>query len=243
MQIIKLDATESTNSYLKAMVKDSVVGDFTVVLAKRQYGGRGQMDGKWDSEPGKNLTFSMLKKTKMLDLKQQFVFNMAVSIAVYDTLKALEIPRVKVKWPNDIMSGAYKICGILIENMVSGDKLKSVVIGIGLNINQTEFPGNPKASSLKKQTQKDFDLEKVFNKLLQNIKISIAKVESENYASIYEDYQSNLFRKGLASTFQNPNGSNFSGIIRGVNNNGKLQVQLEDDSLKDFDLKEIKLLY
>lgn len=243
MQIIKLDATESTNSYLKAMVKDNGVGDFTVVLAKSQYGGRGQMDGKWDSEPGKNLTFSLLKKTKMLDLKQQFVLNMAVSLGVYDTLNAFEIPRVKVKWPNDIMSGAFKICGILIENMVSGDKLKSVVIGIGLNVNQTEFPGNPKASSLKKQAQKDFDLEKVFKKLLQNIKISIAKVESENYESIHKDYQSNLFRMGLASTFQNPNGSKFSGIIRGVNNKGKLQVQLEDDSLKDFDLKEIKLLY
>ncbi|ASV31262.1 biotin--[acetyl-CoA-carboxylase] ligase [Maribacter cobaltidurans] len=243
MEIIKLDATESTNSYLKELVKRNTVQDFAVVVAKTQTKGRGQMDSSWQTEPGKNLTFSVLKEMSGFTLDKHFILNMSVALAVYNSLKSLQVPRIKIKWPNDIMSGSFKICGILIENIISGTDLKSAIIGIGLNVNQIHFPGNPKASSLKNKTQKDFDLDELLHALLQNLKSGLSNLEIGSTHEIYKEYQSNLFRRGVASTFQNMNGSTFSGIILGVSKEGMLLVQLENDTLQQFDIKEIKLLF
>ncbi|UWX54106.1 biotin--[acetyl-CoA-carboxylase] ligase [Maribacter litopenaei] len=171
------------------------------------------------------------------------MLNMAVSLAVFKTLRALEVSRLTVKWPNDIMSGSSKICGILIENSVVGASLKSVIIGIGLNVNQTVFPGNPKAASLKNKTGITYDLEDLLNKLLESIKSGLVLVESGDAEVIHQEYQSNLFRIGVASTFLSKEGIRFNGIIKGVENEGKLRVQLEDDTLKVFDIKELTLLY
>ncbi|PIB29852.1 biotin--[acetyl-CoA-carboxylase] ligase [Maribacter sp. 4G9] len=243
MQIIKLDATESTNTFLKDLSRTDIVDDYTVVWAKHQTKGRGQMDGSWQTEPGKNLTFSVLKKISGFQLEQHFMLNMIVSIAVFRTLAEFQIPKIKVKWPNDIMSGSKKICGILIENYLVGAALKSLVIGIGLNVNQTSFPGNPKASSLFNQTGQMYDLDLVLQRLLQNLKLGFAQFETGHSEDVFKEYQSLLFRKGVASTFQSRDGKMFSGIIQGVSGNGRLRVQLEDDSLAEFDIKEITLLY
>ena len=243
MEIIKLDATESTNSYLKELVKKNTVGDYTVVVAKNQTKGRGQMDGTWQSEPGKNLTFSVLKKMNGFRLDQHFILNMSVSLAIYNSLEALQVPRIKIKWPNDIMSGSYKICGILIENIASGSALRAAIIGIGLNVNQVQFPGNPKASSLKNQAQREFDLDRLLLVLLQNLKSGLTNLEIGNSQAIYKEYQSNLFRREVASTFQTPKGVTFNGIILGVSKEGKLLVKLENETLQQFDVKELKLLF
>ncbi len=243
MDIIKLDATESTNSYLKELVKKNIVGDYTVVVAKNQTKGRGQMDGTWQSEPGKNLTFSVLKKMDGFSLDKHFILNMSVSLAIYNSLEALQVPRIKIKWPNDIMSGSYKICGILIENIASGSALRAAIIGIGLNVNQVYFPGNPKASSLKNQAQREFDLDELLFVLLQNLKSGLTNLEIGNSQAIYKEYQSNLFRNEVASTFQTTNGVTFNGIILGVSKEGKLLVKLENDTLRQFDVKELKLLF
>lgn len=243
MQIIKLDATESTNTYLKDLVRHHNVKDFTVVMARYQTKGRGQRDGNWIVEPGKNLTFSVLKSFQNLRLNQQFILNMIISLAIHDTLKVFQVPRIKIKWPNDILSGSYKVCGILIENILTGKRMKFAVIGIGLNVNQISFPNNPKASSVAKQTGREHELEKILGILLNKVQEGIERIENEDFERIYDDYQSKLFRKGVASTFEHRNGSIFNGIIQGVTFDGRLEVLLENDSLREFELKEIKLLY
>lgn len=243
MQIIKLDATESTNTFLKELAKKGSLKDYTVVWAKNQTKGRGQRDGKWQTEPGKNLTFSVLKRMEDFQPNNHFELNMAVSLAVFNTLVQLKVPRLSVKWPNDIMSGSKKICGILIENSIVGTSLKSVIIGIGLNVNQTLFPRNPKASSLYNQTGQMFDLEELLNKLLDNLKAGLGSLENGFGEVIRQEYQLNLFRKEIASTFLSPEGESFNGIIKGVGKEGKLKVALEGNRLVQFDLKEISLQY
>ena len=243
MEIIKLDATESTNSYLKELVRQNTVRDYTVVVAENQTKGRGQMDGTWQSEPGKNLTFSVLKKMDRFSLDKHFILNMSVSLAIYNSLKVIKVPRIKIKWPNDIMSGSYKICGILIENIASGSELRAAIIGIGLNVNQAHFPDNPRASSLKNQTQRDFNLDELLLVLLQNLKSGLTNLEIGDSQAIYKEYQSNLFRRGVASTFQTKNGETFSGIVLGVSKEGKLLVKLENDTPRQYDVKEIQLLF
>ncbi|TFG78733.1 MAG: biotin--[acetyl-CoA-carboxylase] ligase, partial [Flavobacteriales bacterium] len=149
MRIVKLNAIDSTNCYLKGLMQTEALEDFTVVVANQQNSGRGQMGSKWTSEPGKNLIMSVLKIFNDLPAEQQFSLNVCVSLAVFDTLKSLEIPKLSIKWPNDILSGNLKIGGILIENSLLGTQIRSAIIGLGLNVNQTDFVDLPNASSLK----------------------------------------------------------------------------------------------
>lgn len=170
MRIIKLNAIDSTNAYLKSLVKSApFVSDFLTVWTPVQTAGVGQRGAKWESEPYKNLTFSILRKNKRSEIDSLFVLNMVVSIAVINYLKKIKIPDVQIKWPNDIMSHRKKIGGILIENTFSEGKLKYSVIGIGLNINQTHFKNLEKASSLKLLTEKEFSIELILKNLIQEI--------------------------------------------------------------------------
>ena len=139
MQIIKLDATGSTNDYLRSILSAKTLEDYTVVIAENQFAGRGQRGNSWVSEPGKNLTFSFLKRNLTLNPQNHFILNMGVSLALHDALSAIGVPGLTIKWPNDIMSGNSKICGILIENLISGAQIRHSIIGIGLNVNQTNF--------------------------------------------------------------------------------------------------------
>ena len=114
MKRIKLDATDSTNSFLKNLILSGPKEDYTVVMAKSQTNGRGQMGTNWESKAGKNLTFSVLKNFNYFKIGEQFTLNIIISIAVYNSLEALKIPNIKIKWPNDIMSVSKKLGGILI---------------------------------------------------------------------------------------------------------------------------------
>ena len=154
--IIRLDNVDSTNTYLSGIASNSPHG--TCVLADRQSAGRGQRGNTWESEPGKNLTFSVLLRPDGLHASQQFRISQAVSLAITDTLDGFlpEGIEAKVKWPNDIYVGNRKICGILIENTLCGAAIQHSIIGIGLNINQRDFLSDaPNPVSLYQLTRKD----------------------------------------------------------------------------------------
>ncbi|MET6991910.1 biotin--[acetyl-CoA-carboxylase] ligase [Sediminicola arcticus] len=246
MYIIKLNATESTNVYLKELFAEVALNDFTVVVANEQSKGRGQMGTVWESEPGKNLTFSVLKRFDDFMVSQQFMINVMVSMALYKHLKKLQIPDLSVKWPNDILSGHHKIAGILIENILSGDKIQSSVIGIGLNVNQMHFNNLPNVSSIKLILGKNMDLDELLSSILKSMQETFAVLNAKDPSivnTILENYKSVLFRKDKPSTFRNENDELFMGFITDVSAEGKIIVTLEDDVKKEFGLKEIKLLY
>ncbi|MGY8913831.1 MAG: biotin--[acetyl-CoA-carboxylase] ligase [Flavobacteriales bacterium] len=246
MQIIKLNATESTNAYLKELLAEVALKDFTVVVAHEQYKGRGQMGTVWESEPGKNLTFSVMKRFDNFLVSNQFMINVLVSMALYDHLKKLQMPDLSVKWPNDILSGHHKIAGILIENILSGDKIQSSVIGIGLNVNQMHFNNLPNVSSLKLILGKNLDLEELLKSILETMEETFGLLRLKNHAkgnALLEKYKSVLFRKDKPSTFRDGNDEIFMGFITDVSSEGKLIVTLEDGIKKEFGLKEIKLMY
>lgn len=241
--IIKLDAIGSTNEYLKNLSAKKSLKDFTVVVTENQQKGRGQMGKIWQSEQGKNLTFSLLKYFEEFHFKCYFDLNMAVSLAVRDTLYELDIPNISVKWPNDILSGNAKICGILIENVMQSGRINRSIIGIGLNVNQTKFMNLEKAGSLNSVTGMDYDLNDVLHRLLSKTYAALENLENQPRKKLLDRYQKFLFRRNSVSTFRNQNGELFNGIIHGVSEEGKLQIQLEDNSLKDFGFKEVQLLY
>lgn len=243
MPIIKLDAIDSTNAYLKKLIASNISRDFTVVVARKQLRGRGQMGTNWISEEGKNLTFSILKKSNSFSSDNPFLLNIMVSVAIFNALKNLQVPDLKVKWPNDILSGTSKICGILIENIVSGSMIRASVIGIGLNVNQTKFQNVPKASSLKLLLGKTFDLDELLDVLLNSLESVFENAQKKGSKKLWEMYDEILFRRDKPSTFKDSDGNKFVGYIRGVSTEGKLIIALEDDVKKEFGFKEVTLLY
>ncbi|WP_046743581.1 biotin--[acetyl-CoA-carboxylase] ligase [Kordia zhangzhouensis] len=243
MKIIKLDAIDSTNSYLRALSTREILDDYTVVTARFQTAGKGQMGTQWVVEQGKNLTFSVFKKIEQLENNQGFFISMATSLAIYHALKQLQIPKLAIKWPNDILADNHKICGILIENVIQNNKMTAAVIGIGLNVNQLQFETHFRATSLRRNTGIQYDLNEVLFVILAQLKAFFQFIETQSFEQLQHAYESLLFRKDKPSTFLNANNERFMGFIKGVEKSGKLKVLLEDDVLKTFDLKEIKLLY
>jgi len=243
MLIVKLDATDSTNQYLKELMLSGEVEDFTTVVAKKQLQGRGQMGAKWESESGKNLTMSVLKKFDEFPISNQFLLNICASLAVLNTLKELSVPDLSVKWPNDILSGTSKICGILIENMLVGSQIQTSILGIGLNVNQQGFNTLSNASSLKLLLGRTLNLEELLHKILESLKVNFLKLDKNANSELWSAYENNLFRKDKPSTFKDVGGNIFMGFIRKISAHGKLVVELEDAVFKEFDLKEIQLLF
>ena len=243
MEIIKLNATNSTNTYLKNLLKEKQVKDLSCIWALSQTQGRGQQGAKGISEPGKNLTFSVLKKFENLSSEYHFLLNMEVSLAIFRALKKLYIPDLAVKWANDILSSKKKICGILIENTLHKEQISSSIIGIGVNVNQVFFNDLPNVSSLQKIMGHPFDLEEVLLLICQELEVSLKSLSPTRFETMLDEYHTHLFRKDKPSTFEYPNGERFMGYIRGVSHNGQLQVEQEDALMSSFSLKEIKLLY
>ncbi|WP_314298848.1 biotin--[acetyl-CoA-carboxylase] ligase [Capnocytophaga gingivalis] len=243
MEIIKLNATNSTNTYLKNLLKEKQVKDLSCIWALSQTQGRGQQGAKWISEPGKNLTFSILKKFENLSSEYHFLLNMEVSLAIFRALKKLYIPDLAVKWANDILSSKKKICGILIENTLHKEQISASIIGIGVNVNQVFFNDLPNVSSLQKIMGHPFDLEEVLLLICQELEVSLKSLSPTRFETMLDEYHTHLFRKDKPSTFEYPNGERFMGYIRGVSHNGQLQVEQEDALMSSFSLKEIKLLY
>jgi len=243
MLLVKLDATDSTNGYLKDLLASKKLKDFTVVSTAKQLKGRGQMGTTWESEPGKNLTVSILKIFREFPILNQFLLNICVSLAVFDTLKELSVPDLSIKWPNDILSGNFKICGILIENMLIGTNIQHSILGVGLNVNQQHFAGLKNVSSLKLLLGRTLNLDELLHKILEHLKMNFTKLDKNLNIDLWQVYESHLFRKDKPSTFKDLNENVFMGFIRRISPEGKLVVEMEDAVLQEFALKEVKLLY
>ena len=242
MNIIKLDAIDSTNSYLKKIILEKDISDYTIVTANFQTEGKGQLGYMWESEDSKNLLCSIYKKDLGIKVEDQFVLSMLVSLSIIRTLEKLNLPKLYIKWPNDIMSDNKKICGMLIENMVKQNSIKESVIGIGLNVNQDTFKNLPNATSIKKIKGVAFNIDELLNDLANNIKKQFIDFNQSKIDLIFRQYEDVLYRMNIPSTFKNSEGDVFTGFIKGVNNLGRLKVLLEDNLTKSYSIKDISLM-
>jgi BirA family biotin operon repressor/biotin-[acetyl-CoA-carboxylase] ligase len=243
LKTIKLNAIDSTNSFLKDLALNMEVENFTVVVTNQQLKGRGQQGSSWVSESFKSLIFSVFVSFKELNVLDSRYLNFAVSLAVFEALNEESIPGISIKWPNDILSGNKKLCGILIENSLKIGKISSSVIGIGLNVNQTGFPKSlKKVSSLKLLSNKDFNLEKLLESIVSKLKVKIEMLDSKDFKTLEAEYLKVLYRKNIPTMFKNSQDVLFMGIISGISKEGKLQIALEDDSIQEFGIKEVSFL-
>lgn len=243
MHLIKVSAINSTNSFGRAMFKENPAMPATCVVAKKQLQGRGQRGAVWNAEPGLNLTFSIIYPKPGISPKHYFLLSAAVATTVVNALEEYNLPRLRVKWPNDIMSANFKIGGILIENVITEGKVAASVIGIGLNVNQRNFPGLPGAGSMASVTGKEFDLDEVLQVLLVKIEKELQVISDKRSEEILKAYKDRLFRMQVPSTFELPNKTLLTGVIVNISPDGKLLVRCEEEQIREFDLKEVRLLY
>ncbi len=240
MLIIKVSATDSTNLHLKRMAAERDLKDFTVLVTESQLQGRGQAGTKWKSEPGKNLTFSVLKYFKDLEAEKGFRISQAVSMALIEVFRRLQIPDLAIKWPNDILSGGRKISGILIENALKGNRISQSVTGIGVNVNQTSFIGLPNAASLIQVTGRTFDRAALLDLLLAELEEHLKVLEDAPDPEFLTEYNKFLYLKDREAVFE-IDGRKVTAVIRGVSPEGKLQIQ-QGQGLSEYGLKEVVYL-
>ena len=243
MKLIKLNAIDSTNDFLKDLSHNQTLENFTVVTARAQTKGKGQHGAKWHTEEGKNLITSILIKNTLTNIEGVFQLNIAVALGMSEALKKLKIPSICIKWPNDIMADNKKIAGILIENSIKGNGQIESIVGIGLNVNQVLFENLPKATSLKCITNSDYDTFEVLESIVNEIQAKIKFITENRTEKLWSEYDQNLFKKGIPMAFEGENENKFMGIIQGVSQIGKLKVLLEDGSIRHFGIKEIRLLF
>jgi BirA family biotin operon repressor/biotin-[acetyl-CoA-carboxylase] ligase len=236
---VKLGAVSSTNDFLREMARGGNAENFTAVTAEEQTAGRGQRGAGWHSEKGKNLMMSVLIRDFIVDVRMVFDLNAAVATAVIAVLESHGVPHLSIKWPNDMLSGEKKIGGILIENTIGSAVLS--VVGIGINVNQEDFPGLPQAGSMKTATGKTFSKDALAAEIVSQLKRD-CRLLRENADQLWQRYHELLFCRGTESEFEDESGERFSGVIRGVRRDGRLEVSA-GGALRHFGIREIRMIY
>ncbi len=237
--LFSLERIASTNLYALDLLDEEKPIEGTIVVAHDQYAGRGQVNKHWESEPGKNLTCSIILYPDFLPARQQFVLSQIVALSIADTLRSFIPDGVKIKWPNDLYIFDKKITGTLIQNALQGSTIKSTVIGIGLNVNQINFiSAAPNPTSIYLETNKVVDLHIVLTKFCQSLEKWYLKLKAGKVEEIQTAYFNQLFRRNEIHSYRRPDGRIFSGRIQGTNAIGQLVVATEEGE-ELFSLKEI----
>lgn len=237
-----LPSCHSTNTVAIDLIRTQKGVNGLIVITNEQTAGRGQQGNSWLSAANLNLTFSVIFFPTCYFIADSFYLNIISSLAVSETLKQF-LPldkQVTVKWPNDIYIGNKKVSGILIENTTRGNKINSVVMGIGINVNQALF-NLPQATSLMQEAENELNLQEVFSQLCESIEFYYLKLEQGYKKELHALYMQKLFGINKTLSFADAEGT-FSGIIRGINANGELHIEKESGEVKSYAFKEVTFL-
>ena len=243
VKTIWLDTVDSTQEEVRRNIGS--LENLTAVAAMFQTAGKGQRGNKWSSGRGENLTFSLLLRPgqdgiRAIPAKEQFYISIVSSLAVKELLGSYDL-RPCIKWPNDIYIGNKKICGMLIENILGSDGMvKDSIIGIGINVNQTDFPPqlmNP--VSMAKVTHREYDIKDILNAFLERFCTLLA----DDPEALRQRYLDSLFRFGVKAEYTDTKtGEAFIGTIRGIDGEALLYVEMPDGSMRKFAFKEISYI-
>ena len=237
----RLSACPSTNTYALRLLAEGKPAEGTVVSTQNQTAGRGQIGRTWESEPGKNISLSVIFYPKFLPVRRQFNLSIAVSLAVFDVVSDY-VKNVKIKWPNDIYIDRKKAAGILIQSSLSGNKIAAAVAGIGLNVNQDTFLSEaPNPVSLKNVLSREVSLDEISEKIYTTVEARYLQLKNGNIALMRREYILNLYKFGKPFTFQRKDNFYFTGIIRGISEEGKLMIETETKT-EEFAMQEVKFV-
>jgi BirA family biotin operon repressor/biotin-[acetyl-CoA-carboxylase] ligase len=238
---IFIDRLTSTNSHAALLLRNDDLCEGTIIRAGYQSAGRGQLANTWESEEGKNLTFSIILYPTIIFPAEQFLISMTISLGISDFLKRYS-DICTIKWPNDIYVGNDKIAGILIEHSVMGNEIKNTIAGIGLNINQIHFLSDaPNPVSLKMITGNEYDLELILSQLLSDIDKRYKQLISGDFSKIKKEYIRKLYRLNEWYDYRDSDGL-FKGRIVSVTDEGRLLIEDYDEKLREYSFKELDFI-
>ena len=243
-EIRLIESVNSTNQYLLGLIDQGEVAEGLVIRANEQTNGRGHGSNSWESEPEKNLTFSLVLCPQFIEPSGQFLLTKIISIAITKVLlNKLPTDDITIKWPNDIYIGNKKIAGILIQNLIRGHTIGYSIVGIGLNVNQEIFTSDaPNPVSMIHFSKSEFQLEPLLMNLLEQIKglytisgsISGRKqIDALYLKKLYRFSQWNLFKSGELC---------FKGKVIGTDEFGRLLVMNKKEETSEYDFKEIEFI-
>ncbi len=215
----------------------------TVIWALEQSDGRGQRNNSWIVEPGKNLTFSIILNPHYLPINKQFALSQVTATAISEVISAL-IPnkKVTIKWPNDIYIDNKKVGGLLLEHSIMGSEIDYSIVGIGINVNQTEFPKSlPNPTSLSTESGICYDLEALLETLIQSIFSKLEKLKAQRYSEIHQEFKHRLFRNEGFHLFENEAGQ-FTAKIADIHQTGEMVLELADGSQTAYAFKEVSFV-
>ena len=238
----QFDALASTNQYCELLDLSSVE-EFTVVWAHRQTAGIGQRGNHWESEPDANLTFSLILKPTFLEAGSTFRITQAVSLGISDLLQEL-LPdhATRIKWPNDLLVDGKKICGTLITSKIQGNVVASAICGIGLNINQIQFPEwIPNPTSVSLLSGQHHALQPLLHQLLQCIRLRYSQLHDGDGSALDADYLQRLYNYKTPARYLYC-GQTINATIQGVDTFGRLLLTTDDGQSLCCQMKEIALL-
>lgn len=229
-KIIHIEETDSTNRWLREHGGE----DDMAVWADYQTAGKGQGQNAWESERGKNLTFSVLMHPKGMMANRQFDISMQVSVAILETL-GQRIGDLSIKWPNDIYWRNAKIAGILIENRLVGNTIRDTIIGVGLNVNQRAFRSDaPNPVSLWQICEEETDREQLLTEILTNIRRWEGKDARQRYLE-------QMYRRRGYHPYADAEGA-FMARITDVESDGHLRLQDEEGKERRYGFKEVSFI-
>jgi BirA family biotin operon repressor/biotin-[acetyl-CoA-carboxylase] ligase len=244
MEIIYLEETSSTNDYIQQLLSENEeLEEGAVVWVKCQTAGKGQGQNKWESEENKNLTFSLLLYPDFLPVAEQFLLSQITALGIFDFLRSYcGLDNLSIKWPNDIYWKDKKICGMLIENLLAGQKISHTVLGIGINVNQEEFKSDaPNPVSVRQVNGMVYNLEEALIQVRQAILNRYLQLLKDEKEQIRKDYFNNLYRKEGYYLYKD-SGGEFSAKIKAIEDNGLLILETADQQERIYAFKEVSIV-
>ena len=244
MNIINLKEIDSTNRYLLDNADTFGNEEITIATTDYQTAGKGMGTNTWESEPDKNLLFSILIHPTWLEPYMQYIISMAHALALYDVLSSLT-DGITIKWPNDIYWKDLKISGTRIDGNIKSGKMSDMVIGTGININQSAFNGTaPNPVSLHQITGCTYDRNEILFNIISRFEhyLSIAKEEwitRKECKTIHEEYHKHLFRKEGIHRYEDEKGQ-FDAQLLEVLPNGIMRLKRTDGTISEYEFKEVK---
>ncbi len=242
--IIVLEQTDSTSRYLSSLCEEQhdQLGSFTTVRAEFQSAGKGQRGNSWESEAGKNLTFSFVLYPESLPAKRQFVISQVVSLGIVQVLQSYQADGFSVKWPNDIYYLDKKICGILIEVYLQGMNLGRCVCGVGININQDYFLSDaPNPISLCQIVGREVDREELLQQVLSEIRklyLQLLGGGEQVVIELSDLYFQHLYRKEGYYRYKDAQGEFMAKLVK-VGLDGRLFLEDKERLLRSYLFKEV----
>jgi BirA family biotin operon repressor/biotin-[acetyl-CoA-carboxylase] ligase len=231
---IELNSVDSTNNYAMQQIKSGLAKHGTTYFAHEQTAGKGQRNKQWLSAKNENIILSVILEMNNLLLAHQFFLNIVSSLAAFNLFNNYTTNNFKIKWPNDIYWQDRKTGGILIENIISGNKWKYAVVGFGLNINQTVFnPLLKNPSSLKQITDKDYDVVELSKKLCNELELTFNRLLNGDMNGLINEYNQHLYKKNNIIRFKK-DAVVFEGRIIKVDEAGRLIVQTSFEEAFEF---------